>query len=107
MEPLVLLAEIVPAAQSLTLGLVQEVVDDAGLGARVAAIGAHASQWSPTSVAVTKRGGRRWATSCSPGPPLPAATWAPGSSPSVSQQPYPDGARGRRATILAAATIRF
>lgn len=97
MEPLVLLAEIVPAAQSLTLGLVQEVVDDAGLGARVAAIGAHASQWSPTSVAITKRGGRRWATSCSPGPPLPAPTWAP----------YPDGARGRRAAILAAATIRF
>ncbi|CAN7745293.1 hypothetical protein LJR084_006671 [Variovorax sp. LjRoot84] len=32
MEPLVLLAEIVPAAQYLTLGLVQEVVDDAGPG---------------------------------------------------------------------------
>ncbi|CAN7337276.1 enoyl-CoA hydratase/isomerase family protein [Variovorax sp. LjRoot178] len=54
MKRLVLLAEIVPAAQSLTLGLVHEVVDDAGLDARVAEICAQVSQWSPTSVAITK-----------------------------------------------------
>ncbi|MDP9928291.1 enoyl-CoA hydratase/carnithine racemase [Variovorax paradoxus] len=54
MKRLVLLAEIVPAAQSLALGLVHEVVDDARLDERVAEICTQVLQWSPTSVAITK-----------------------------------------------------
>ncbi len=54
MKRLVLLAEIVPAAQSLALGLVHEVVDDVRLDERVAEICAQVSQWAPSSVAITK-----------------------------------------------------
>jgi len=54
MKRLVLLAEIVPAQQSLALGLVHEVVEDEGLDARVQEICALVATWSPTSVAITK-----------------------------------------------------
>uniref|UniRef100_UPI000D42D7D8 enoyl-CoA hydratase/isomerase family protein n=1 Tax=unclassified Variovorax TaxID=663243 RepID=UPI000D42D7D8 len=54
MKRLVLLAEIVPAQQSLALGLVHEVVEDDQLDARVAQVCALVAGWSPTSVAITR-----------------------------------------------------
>ena len=54
MKRLVLLAEIVPAEQSLALGLVHEVVDDERLDERVAEVCALVAGWSATSVAITK-----------------------------------------------------
>lgn len=54
MKRMVLLAEIVPAAPSLALGLVHEVVDDDALDARIAEICATIAQWSESSVAITK-----------------------------------------------------
>jgi enoyl-CoA hydratase/carnithine racemase len=54
MKRLVLLAEIVPADQSLALGLVHEVIEDERLDARIADICALMATWSPTSVAITK-----------------------------------------------------
>jgi enoyl-CoA hydratase/carnithine racemase len=54
MKRMVLLAEIVPAAPSLALGLVHEVVEDDALDARIAEICTTIAQWSPGSVAITK-----------------------------------------------------
>lgn len=54
MKRLVLLAEIVPADQSLALALVHEVIEDERLDARIADICALMATWSPTSVAITK-----------------------------------------------------
>lgn len=54
MKRMVLLAEIVPAAPSLALGLVHEVVEDDLLDARIAEICTTIAQWSETSVAITK-----------------------------------------------------
>jgi enoyl-CoA hydratase/carnithine racemase len=54
MKRLVLLAEIVPAEQSLALGLVHEVVDDERLDDRVAEVCALVASWSATSLAITK-----------------------------------------------------
>ncbi|MDP9902833.1 enoyl-CoA hydratase/isomerase family protein [Variovorax ginsengisoli] len=54
MKRLVLLAEIASAEQSLALGLVHEVVEDAQLDARIAEVCTLIAGWSETSVAITK-----------------------------------------------------
>jgi len=54
MKRLVLLAEILSAEESLSLGLVHEVVDEARLDERVAEVCKLVATWSEESVAITK-----------------------------------------------------